>query len=135
MFVVVLTLLSFKLPVEEKKPGNGAPLVGILKNGSIKRNGDLPLAPIDGRIVEEDEEEAEEKNETEIQIEMTEKTKPNENINENGNMKANENDNTKQEAKVESKDIAGPETSKESPTKDVENKEPNKTLESGTVIS
>ncbi|TMW48106.1 hypothetical protein DOY81_006814 [Sarcophaga bullata] len=52
------------LPVDEKKPGgNGAPLVGILKNGnsasngSIKRNGEVPLGQIDTRIEEVDEEE------------------------------------------------------------------------------
>lgn len=52
--------------MDEKKPGNGAPLVGILKNGnsasngSIKRNGDVPLGQIDTRIEEVDEEEEEE---------------------------------------------------------------------------
>ncbi|KAM7357468.1 axotactin isoform 3-T7 [Cochliomyia hominivorax] len=57
------------LPVDEKKPGNGAPLVGILKNGnsasngSIKRNGDVPLGQIDTRIEEEDEEDVEKENE------------------------------------------------------------------------
>ncbi|XP_036336765.1 uncharacterized protein LOC118746897 isoform X1 [Rhagoletis pomonella] len=65
-----------KLPQDEKKPGNGAPLVGILKNGSTattaaaaaatttppakengstKKNGDIPLGHIDARIDEEEE--------------------------------------------------------------------------------
>ncbi|XP_036336770.1 uncharacterized protein LOC118746898 isoform X1 [Rhagoletis pomonella] len=65
-----------KLPQDEKKPGNGAPLVGILKNGSAatttaaaaaattppakengstKKNGDIPLGHIDARIDEENE--------------------------------------------------------------------------------
>ncbi|KAH8242158.1 hypothetical protein KR026_006539 [Drosophila bipectinata] len=55
---------SYKvLPQEDKKPGNGAPLVGILKNGSatpsqpgtptaLSKNGDIAT-----RIVEEEEEE------------------------------------------------------------------------------
>ncbi|XP_053955451.1 axotactin isoform X1 [Anastrepha ludens] len=64
------------LPQDEKKPGNGATLVGILKNGnaaavaatstaaaatpakengSTKKNGDIPLGHIDTRIDEEDE--------------------------------------------------------------------------------
>ncbi|XP_073839835.1 axotactin isoform X2 [Musca autumnalis] len=65
------------LPVDDKKPGNGAPLVGILKNGSIKRNGELALQPLDTRIVEEDEEEVEDKaaqkDGQETQIEINEK--------------------------------------------------------------
>lgn len=76
--------MLFQLPVDDKKPGNGAPLVGILKNGSIKRNGDLALPQLDSRIVEEDEEESEDKEpsqqkEEKAQIEMNEKTKSNEN--------------------------------------------------------
>ncbi|XP_037944033.1 contactin-associated protein-like 4 isoform X2 [Teleopsis dalmanni] len=54
------------LPQDEKKPGNGAPLVGILKNGSTvtkenltKKNGDLALGHIDTRIEEVDEDEDE----------------------------------------------------------------------------
>lgn len=56
-------IILLQLPVDEKKPGNGAPLVGILKNGnsasngSIKRNGEVPLGQIDTRIEEVDEEE------------------------------------------------------------------------------
>ncbi|XP_075160242.1 axotactin isoform X2 [Haematobia irritans] len=46
------------LPLEEKKSGNGAPLVGILKNGSIKRNGDLPSTHVDTPLNEEDEEDS-----------------------------------------------------------------------------
>uniref|UniRef100_A0A1I8N1M4 Laminin G domain protein n=1 Tax=Musca domestica TaxID=7370 RepID=A0A1I8N1M4_MUSDO len=74
------------LPVDDKKPGNGAPLVGILKNGSIKRNGDLALPQLETRIVEEDEEEAEaeaeadkeqEKQETKIEINENTNTKEN----------------------------------------------------------
>lgn len=54
------------MPVDEKKPGNGAPLVGILKNGnsasngSIKRNGDVPVGQIETRIEEVDEEQEQE---------------------------------------------------------------------------
>lgn len=80
--------MLFQLPVDDKKPGNGAPLVGILKNGSIKRNGDLALPQLDSRIVEEDEEESEDKEtsqqkEEKAQIEMNEKTKTNEKAEDN----------------------------------------------------
>lgn len=60
--ILILSLKYLQLPVDEKKPGNGAPLVGILKNGnsasngSIKRNGD---AQIETRIEEEEEEDNE----------------------------------------------------------------------------
>lgn len=52
--------------MDEKKAGGvggatppAAPLVGILKNGSIKRNGDVVTTPLSNRIEEEDDEAAE----------------------------------------------------------------------------
>lgn len=61
----VCLLCKSQLPQEDKKPGNGAPLVGILKNGSatpsqpgtptaLSKNGDIA-----SRIEEEEEEEDE----------------------------------------------------------------------------
>jgi len=65
--LILLTLFPCisQLPQEDKKPGNGAPLVGILKNGSatpsqpgtptaLSKNGDIA-----SRIEEEEEEEDE----------------------------------------------------------------------------
>lgn len=59
--------------------------MGILKNGSIKRNGDLALPQLETRIVEEDEEEEaeaeaeadkeQEKQETKIEINENTNTK------------------------------------------------------------
>ncbi|XP_049315176.1 axotactin isoform X4 [Bactrocera dorsalis] len=73
------------LPQDEKKSGNGAPLVGILKNGSAagaatvagaatpakengstKKNGDIPLGQIDARIEEEDEDDDEDAAKAEV---------------------------------------------------------------------
>jgi len=63
--MLTLFLCISQLPQEDKKPGNGAPLVGILKNGSatpsqpgtptaLSKNGDIA-----SRIEEEEEEEDE----------------------------------------------------------------------------
>ncbi|XP_061387258.1 axotactin-like [Musca vetustissima] len=80
------------LPVDDKKPGNGAPLVGILKNGSIKRNGELALSQLEPRIVEEDEEEAEDKEQQQQEQQKGEETKIE--INEKINAKENAEDKT-----------------------------------------
>lgn len=73
------------MPQDEKKSGNGAPLVGILKNGSAagpasvagavpsakengstKKNGDISLGQIDARIDEEDEDDDDDAAKTEV---------------------------------------------------------------------
>uniref|UniRef100_A0A1I8Q8E8 Uncharacterized protein n=1 Tax=Stomoxys calcitrans TaxID=35570 RepID=A0A1I8Q8E8_STOCA len=99
------------LPAEEKKPGTGAPLVGILKNGSIKRNGDLPPTHVDTPIREEDEEETNNKDEQHKKQEQSQT--PSKEVNET----------PKSNGKGEENKEAGASTSTEPPketTKDLE---------------
>lgn len=94
--------------MDEKKPGNGAPLVGILKNGnsasngSIKRNGDVPLGQIDTRIEEVDEEEEEEEN-----IVQEQKEKPQTSLQNDEETKNNLPSKTAEHTNIENKNEKG----------------------------